>query len=183
MFSIDYDEKVNNIAIALQAANDFLGKKYTSIDDIANHESEVQELYSHFAQSPERNIFLWLLNVVLEVTAPNSWWYQVKLYNVDVFLTRREERNETKDRLLSMSDFEGSISPETLDILNNYVRDGHYDTVIKLLPLNFIQRGYIKIDYNTMHQIYNDKRSVLEEHWHSFIQFVRKLPFHQLFTY
>ena len=85
-------------------------------------------------------------------------------------------------RLLSEKHFEGSISREKLAILNNYIRDGQAETALKLLPANFIQRGYVRINYKSLGDIRRSALPADEEHWGAFLRFLSTLPYSTLIT-
>ncbi len=169
MFTVKLLGQVNNIGVALEVMQDFSGESLPG--------DELQRLIARLPENPNRNICLWLLNVVLDISAPASWWNKLKQYDIEMFLLRQQSRIDGSQRLLSQTDFEGSISEEKLAILNNYIRDGQFETLQRLLPANIIQRGFIKVSYKALNDIYCDKRSVAEGHWETFLRFLESLPY------
>ena len=174
MFTVKLLGQVNNIAVALEVMQDFAGESLPG--------DELQRLIARLPENPNRNICLWLLNVVLDITAPASWWNQLKQYDIEMFLLRQQNRIDASQRLLSQTDFEGSISEEKLAILNNYIRDGQFETLQRLLPANIVQRGFIKVSYKALNDIYWERRSVTTDHWETFIRYLETLPYNDVIT-
>ncbi len=174
MLTIQLLGDVRNIDIAFDALGAF------AVD--AFNPGEIEQLCSRLPHNPNRNIFLWLLEVVLDISAPAFWWKQISQHTVEIFTMRRQDAKDKTERMLAASDFEGHISKEKIIILNNYIRDGQPETALRLLPANFIQRGYVKINYKTLNEIYCSKNTLTDEHWSSFIQFLETLPYRKLIT-
>jgi hypothetical protein len=173
---------VKNTDIALGMIQSFTGEATDRADHVTSDERELDRLLSKLPENPNRNICLWLLDVTLEISAPASWWNQLRQYELDVFPVRHRSRSREGRQLLSRSDFEGSISEEKLAILNNYIRDGQYDTFQRLLPSNYIQRGLVKINYKTLSDILADRESGVDDHWDSFLEFIDTLPFREVLS-
>jgi hypothetical protein len=177
MFRVEILGGVNNIDAALETIRSFEGDGGSAGVEPSEY---LRAILARLPDNPERNICLWLLDVTLQIMAPASWWNQLKQYELDIFLIRRKTRDDRERVLLVSSDFEGSISEEKLGILNNYIRDGQYDTLQRLLPLNFIRSGFVKVCYKSLSQIYSDKREVPDDHWVSFLEFLKTLPYEDL---
>ena len=180
MFSIKLVGNINNVGIALDSLRVFASNPEESHDHHAS--DDLVSLFSQLPKNPNRNVFLWLMEVTLEIAAPVFWWKQLGQYAVDVFNLRYHDQPQEGERLLSERNFEGFISKEKLSILNNYIRDGHPDVTLKLLPTNFIQRGYVKINYKCLNEIYCSENPASEEHWASFLRFTETLPYQELIT-
>ncbi len=168
MFTVKLLGQVSNTDVALDVMRDFAGE--------ATREG-LQNLIDLLPDNPNRNICLWLLNVVLEIAAPVSWWNQLKKYDIEMFLVRNQSRADGSHRLLSEEDFEGTIAEEKLAILNNYIRDGQFETLQRLLPADIIQRGFLKVSYKSLNDIYCEMISTAEGHWESFLRFLESLPY------
>ena len=168
MFTVKLLGQVSNTEVALEVMRDFAGEA---------HVDELHQLITMLPDNPNRNICLWLLNVVLDISAPVSWWNQLKKYDIEMFLLRQQNRSDGSLRLLSESDFEGSIAVEKLAIFNNYIRDGQFETLQRLLPANIIQRGFLKVSYKSLNEIYCEKISAAEGHWGTFLRFLESLSY------
>jgi len=195
MFEISMLGDVNNLDVALDVARRFLRFEGGSDAPGAPAESDrpasaappgekpdVESLMARFNENPDRNVLLWLLDVVFDISAPVHWWKQIQQYEVDIFWLRRSGELERGKRLLSEKDFDGAISPEKLFILNNYIRDGQPEMTIKILPLNFIQRGFLKTTYKTLNEIHCDKADIADDRWEAFLDYLRTLPYNELIT-
>lgn len=181
MFEISMLGNVNNLDLALEVSKPFLEAGPALPGETAGR-PDVQSLIARFDENPDRNVLLWLLDVVFDISAPVYWWKQIQQYDVDIFWVRRQRDGQGSERLLSEEDFEGAISPEKLFILNNYIRDGQPEMTIKILPLNFIQRGFLKANYKTLNEIYCDRGETDDERWRTFVDCVRNLPYNALIT-
>jgi hypothetical protein len=177
MFTIKLLCKVNNINVALEVMRSFAKESFLSTGTSMGENDELQRLIAHLPENPNRNICLWLLNVTLEISAPASWWNQLNQYDVEVFILRQQSRSDGSIRLLSQEDFEESVSEEKLAILNNYIRDGQFETLQRLLPASIIRRGFIKVSYKTLNEIYCDRSSGAVGHWETFLRFLESLPY------
>jgi hypothetical protein len=180
MFSIKLVGNINNVGIALDSLRAFASEAEESQDHQTS--DEMESLFSQLPKNPNRNVFLWLMELTLEIVAPVFWWKQLGQYSVDVFNLRYHDHLQEGERLLSGKNFEGFISKEKLSILNNYIRDGHPDVALKPLPTNFIQRGYVKINYKCLNEIYCSENQASDEHWASFLRFTETLPYQELIT-
>jgi len=178
MFEISMLGDVNNLDVALDVARRFL--RFEGGSDAPGAPAE--SLMARFNENPDRNVLLWLLDVVFDISAPVHWWKQIQQYEVDIFWLRRSGELERGKRLLSEKDFDGAISPEKLFILNNYIRDGQPEMTIKILPLNFIQRGFLKTTYKTLNEIHCDKTDIADDRWEAFLDYLRTLPYNELIT-
>ena len=182
MLKIEILANIRNTETAVRALRSFAEdpssdplRASDNLDD-----ADAQQLIARLPKNPNRNVFLWLLDVILEITAPVYWWIQIGQYDVDVFTVRRQDHDDS--RLLAERDFEGLITKETLAVLNNYIRDGHPELALNLLPTNFIQRGYIKVSYKSLRDIFHAEDSSTNENWARFHEFIQSLPYSELIT-
>ena len=178
MLTIELLDRVKNTDTAIHALRSFSEDPSDGSPISSQVLEDSRQISARLPSNPDRNVFLWMLDVILEITAPVYWWIQISQYKVDVFTLRRHDHSP--DRLLSEQDFEGPIPGETLAVLNNYIRDSHPELALKLLPTNFIQRGYIKISYKTLNEIYHAEDSSTDENWRRFHGFIESLPYHEL---
>jgi len=172
--------EVNNVETALNALRAFSEDEEPSAAAGRREAGAVEHLFSRLPKNPDRNVFLWLLEVTLEISGPVFWWKQFEQYAPEIFTLRHEEGLHEGERLLSEQNFEGFISREKLAILNNYIRDGQAATALKLLPANFVQRRYVKISYSTLREISRSENPATDEHWEAFLRFTTTLPYHSL---
>lgn len=173
MFTVKLLGRVNNVNVALEMMHDFAAPQ---------NGDDLQRLIDSLPGNPNRNICLWLLNLALDISAPASWWNQLKQYDIGIFLLRQQRRSDGSQRFLDQSDFEGSISDEKLAILNNYIRDEQYETLQRLLPSNIVQRGFIQVSYKTLNDIYCERSSTATSHWETFLRYLETLPYHDVIT-
>ena len=180
MLTIELLGSVKNTDTAIQALRSFSDDPADSPSISPQILGDTQQLAALLPKNPSRNVFLWMLDVILEITAPVYWWIQIGQYDVDIFTLRRQDHDQ--GRLLSDQDFEGAVTRQTLAVLNNYIRDGQPDLALKLLPTNFIQRGYIKISYMSLKRIYHTESPSTDGNWGKFREFIESLPHHELIT-
>lgn len=143
-------------------------------------EVTMDRILEQLVETPERNVYLWLLEATFDITAPQAWWKQIEQYGIDVFPLRRVQGAGGSRKLLTEDDFDGGIAKETLTVLNNYIRDGNPQTALRYLPVNFLSRCLAKITYKTLNEIYCDRGRLSGSTWELFLGYLESLPLKEL---
>ena len=129
-----------------------------------------------------RNLFLWLLKVTLDVTAPEYWWHQGEAYFTERTWVRRHPAQDRDRSLLTQEDFEGGIPRMVLETLNDYIRREERDLLASTMPESFIRRAYVQTDYAELRQLYLERGHYDSGHWKDLSSFIRSLPYSSLIT-
>ena len=140
----------------------------------------MDQLLEKLDGSSERNIYLWLLEITFDITATQLWWKQIEQFGIGVFPLRRDASEDQTRRFLTEVDFEGEVTKETLNILNNYFRDGCADRAQLVMPMNFLTRCLAKITFKTLNELYCARTQFSGDTWDLFFQTLQSLPLKEL---
>ena len=129
-----------------------------------------------------RHVFLWLLQVTLDLSAPEYWWHQAQPYFSDLAWVRRHPTTKGRRALLTQEDFEGGIPQPVLETLNERIIEEQRELLEASLPENFIRRAYVHTDYAELRRLYIDRGHYDSGHWRDLAAFVQTLRYSDLIT-
>lgn len=129
-----------------------------------------------------RALFLWLLKVTFDITAPAEWWRQGEEYFSEVRWVRKLPQEEGDRPRLRQADFEGGVPGMLLDTLNEFIDEGQRELLAATLPENFVRRGYAQTDYAALRRLYLERGHYNSGHWHELAQFLATLPYAEFLT-
>lgn len=131
-------------------------------------------------EGSSRALFLWLLKVTLDITAPASWWSQGAMYFNEIRWVRKHPRDGEERAPLRQEDFEGGIPALLLESLNDHIVSGERELLETALPENFIRRGYALADYASLRRLHQERSHYNSGHWRDLTGFLRTLPYAEL---
>jgi hypothetical protein len=129
-----------------------------------------------------RALFLWLLKVTFDITAPAEWWHQGGDYFCEIRWVRKHPREEGASSLLTQDDFEGGVPTMLLDTLNEFIETEQRELLEATLPENYVRRGYAQSDYAALRRLYLERGHYNAGHWHDLAQFLTTLPYAEFIT-
>jgi hypothetical protein len=152
----------------------------TQADEIS--EPMRQYMLQLLQQGSSRALFLWLLKVTLDITAPAVWWRQGEEYFSEVRWVRKHPQVGGDRPHLRQEDFEGGVPGMLLDTLNELIQAGRRDLLDATLPENYVRRGYGQTDYAALRRLYLERGHYNSGHWHDLSRFLTTLPYAEFLT-
>lgn len=127
-----------------------------------------------YNKSGGHNKFLESIQVWLDVTAPRYWWQEADTYRVGTSKQSASTMHTLLKQPLTEKDFAGDIPEMLLDYLNGLIHDRQFDMVKNLLPEGFLQRRIWNLNYMTIRNIIQQRRSHKLFEWPLFCQFLHQ---------
>ena len=153
-----------------------------SVEDGAITDSMCAFMVELLRRGNSRALFLWLLKVTLDITAPEHWWHQADSYFTEVQWVRRHPSEQGERANLSQDDFEGGIPTRLLDTLNENIAAEQRKLLAATLPENFIRRAYAQSDYGALRRLYLERGHYNSGHWRDLAEFLSTLPYGEFIT-
>ena len=152
--------------------------------------------------------FMRMIVVYLDITAPLYWWKEFDTYRVGVEKNSCSTMHKIHEKEFTFDDFSHEklinsacmeiqeqhirISPiqalaTTIECLNSY-RDLYLQTkdkkywwqMIQLLPSSYNQRRTVMLNYEVLANIYKSRRNHKLDEWHTFCDWIERLPYSEL---
>ena len=154
--------------------------------------------------------FMRMIVVYLDITAPLYWWKEFDTYKVSTVANSCSTMHKIHEKEFTFDDFSHEklinsacmeiqeqhirISPiqalaTTIECLNSY-RDLYLQTkdkkywwqMIQLLPSSYNQRRTVMLNYEVLANIYKSRRNHKLDEWHTFCDWIERLPYSELIT-
>ena len=144
------------------------------------------------AGSPDRK-FMRMIHVQADVTAPLYWWKEYDTYKVGTVANSCSTMHTIHKRDFTIDDFSHDRLDD--DIVYNYLKpiiEGlnlfrtqysnskdkkYWNQMIQLLPSSFDQMRTIVLDYETLFNIYYQRKNHKLDEWHQFCEWIEDLPY------
>ena len=153
---------------------------------------------------PSHRKFMRMITVIVDMTAPLHWWKQMDTYTSGKVQNSTSTMHTITRKHLSMEDFavnyinEDSISlhmmQNTIDYINNLIdvynmesttaaeKAGLWRAIIDILPSSYMQRRMVFLSYETLANIYNQRKGHKLAEWKEFLEWIEKLPYSEFIT-
>lgn len=144
--------------------------------------------------------FMRMITVYLDITAPLYWWKEFDTYKVGTVANSCSTMHKIADKEFTLEDFscehlENSWLAhlkETIRLLNE-ARDAYHwcntDAkkewwwqMIQLLPSSYNQKRTVMLNYEVLANMYKSRRNHKLDEWHTFCDWIEKLPYSELIT-
>lgn len=144
--------------------------------------------------------FMRMVIVYLDVTAPLYYWKEFDTYKVGTVANSCSTMHKIADKEFTLEDFscehlENSWLAhlkETIRLLNE-ARDAYnwcntdakkewWWQMIQLLPSSYNQRRTVMLNYEVLANMYKSRRNHKLDEWHTFCDWIEKLPYSELIT-
>lgn len=144
--------------------------------------------------------FMRMITVYLDITAPLYFWKEFDTYKVGTVANSCSTMHKIADKEFTLEDFscehlENSWLAhlkETIRLLNE-ARDAYHwcntDAkkewwwqMIQLLPSSYNQRRTVMLNYEVLANMYKSRRNHKLDEWHTFCDWIEKLPYSELIT-
>ena len=148
--------------------------------------------------------FMRMIAVYVDITAPLYWWKEFDTYKVGTVANSCSTMHKITAKEFALEDFSHehlivaglNSLKRTIDDLNS-AREGYLDERIKqnpewrkevwwqmiqLLPSSYNQRRTVMLNYEVLANIYKSRRNHKLDEWHTFCDWIEKLPYSELIT-
>jgi hypothetical protein len=131
-------------------------------------------LYKYAFKNNGENKFLRSIQVWLDITAPRFVLTELDTYKISTVRLSSSTIHTLSKRLLSQEDFEYSITPSTLDNINEKIRQFNNKEISLAemkneLPEGFLQRIILNCNYANLQNMYLQRKNHKLPQWHIFI--------------
>lgn len=142
--------------------------------------------------------FMRMITVYLDITAPLYWWKEFDTYKVGTVANSCSTMHKIAAKEFTLEDFshehlqDDSVAVlesviHTLNVhrewFNNKVLDDpkiDWWQMIQLLPSSYNQRRTVMLNYEVLANIYKSRRNHKLDEWHTFCDWIEKLPYSEL---
>lgn len=141
--------------------------------------------------------FLRMIPVVLDITAPLTWWKQFDTYKVGTVAQSESTMHTITSKPLSIENFETEgctrdyidfIHEVVIPSLNRWIKyykeaeteedkKSIFRSIIGLLPSSFLQRRIVTLNYEVIKTIYNQRKNHKLLEWQYFCKSMEGLGF------
>ena len=144
--------------------------------------------------------FMRMITVYLDITAPLYYWKEFDTYKVGTVANSCSTMHKIADKEFTLEDFscehlENSWLAhlkETIRLLND-ARDAYnwcntdakkewWWQMIQLLPSSYNQKRTVMLNYEVLANMYKSRRNHKLDEWHTFCDWIEKLPYSELIT-
>ena len=144
--------------------------------------------------------FMRMIIVYLDITAPLYYWKEFDTYKVGTVVNSCSTMHKIADKKFTLEDFscehlENSWLAhlkETIRLLND-ARDAYnwcntdakkewWWQMIQLLPSSYNQKRTVMLNYEVLANMYKSRRNHKLDEWHTFCDWIEKLPYSELIT-
>lgn len=144
--------------------------------------------------------FMRMIAVYLDITAPLYWWKEFDTYKVGTVANSCSTMHKIADKEFTLEDFSCehlqnswlAHLKETIRLLND-ARDAYnwcntdakkewWWQMIQLLPSSYNQKRTVMLNYEVLANMYKSRRNHKLDEWHTFCDWIEKLPYSELIT-
>ena len=146
--------------------------------------------------------FMRMITVYLDITAPLYWWKEFDTYKVGTVANSCSTMHKIHAKEFTLDDFSTEhLYPEVREAFENtiikYLNEARKtynflsDTpskkdawwqMIQLLPTSYNQKRTVMLNYEVLANIYKSRRNHKLDEWHTFCDWIEKLPYSELIT-
>lgn len=136
--------------------------------------------------------------VSVDITAPLYWWKEFDTYKIGTVANSCSTMHKIHAKEFTIDDFSHEhLTERSLRLLKNCVvlelnynrnlfletKDKQYwHNMIQLLPSSYNQKRTVYLNYEVLAAIYFDRRHHKLDEWHTFCDWIEKLPYSELIT-
>ena len=144
--------------------------------------------------------FMRMIIVYLDITAPLYYWKEFDTYKVGTVANSCSTMHKIADKEFTLEDFSCehlqnswlAHLKETIRLLNE-ARDAYnwcntdakkdwWWQMIQLLPSSYNQKRTVMLNYEVLANMYKSRRNHKLDEWHTFCDWIEKLPYSELIT-
>lgn len=162
---------------------------------VGNNDYELMERLA--AAGSDHRKFMRMIVVYADITAPLYWWKEYDTYKVGTVANSCSTMHKIHDKEFALDDFSTDhlidFSWNRLDDLiqhlnicrNKFIETKDKDywwQIIQLLPSSYNQKRTVMLNYEVLKNMYHSRRNHKLDEWHTFCDFIEKLPNSELIT-
>lgn len=147
---------------------------------------------------PEHRKYMRMINAYFEIKAPLYWWKEFDTYKVGTVCNSSSTMHLLAKRNLTIDDFSTdqlfsdgvTILVRVIEQLNYYRRrynetgnKAYWYNMVQLLPSSYMQHRGVMLNYETLHNIYNQRKNHKLNEWHKFCDKLTELPMYSLIIF
>ena len=146
--------------------------------------------------------FMRMITVYADITAPLYWWKEFDTYKVGTVANSCSTMHKIHEKEFTMEDFSTEhLYPEVRKAFENtiikYLNEARKtynflsDTpskkdawwqMIQILPSSYNQKRTVMLNYEVLANIYKSRRNHKLDEWHTFCDWIERLPYSELIT-
>ena len=147
--------------------------------------------------------FMRMITVYLDITAPLYWWKEFDTYKVGTVTNSCSTMHKIADKEFTIDDFsiehlndDRSAEVSNLEWFEHLITHLNRDRkrfietkdkqywwqLIQLLPSSYNQRRTVMLNYEVLANIYKSRRNHKLDEWHTFCDWIERLPYSELIT-
>ena len=130
--------------------------------------------------------------VSMDITAPLYWWKEFDTYKVGTVANSCSTMHKIHSKEFSLDDFSvDHMNEESLEAFKTFIsfietqrikylenKDKEYwYSMIQLLPSSYNQMRTVTLNYETLRNIYNARKSHKLAEWHTYCDMISELPY------
>jgi len=140
-----------------------------------------------------------MIPVMFTVTAPTFWWIEFDTYKVGTVRNSCSKMHKIHVEPFSLDNFahEGCDEvPEAMETLKDTIarlewlrqkfnetqEKRYWRALLELLPHGYMMKATISLNYEVLHNIYHGRRNHKVVEWHTFCDWIEKLPYSEIIT-
>lgn len=138
-----------------------------------------------------------MITVYVDITAPLYWWKEFDTYKVGTVANSCSTMHKIHDKEFDLPDFSWEhLHENSINVLESVIeqlnenRKLYIETKIKdywwqmiqLLPSSYNQKRTVMLNYEVLAAMYNDRKNHKLDEWHTFCDWIRKLPYSEIIT-
>lgn len=176
--------------------NGCLEEPYTS-EEFVIGENDHKLMMQLASGGPVHAKYRRMIVVYADVNAPLYWWKEADTYKVGTVANSCSTMHKIQAKEFEPSDFSiEHLTEESLACMNttlaflNENRRRFLKTkskeawwqMIQLLPSSYNQKRTLMLNYEVLHNMYHSRKAHKLDEWHTFCEWVEKLPYSELIT-
>ena len=141
--------------------------------------------------------FIRQIMVSVDITAPLYWWKEYDTYKVGTVANSTSTMHTIHKKPMSLDNFSVEhLRPMNRELFQSLVnlinlnaeefkKTGDKEAwwqIIQMLPASFNQMRTVTLNYEVLTNIYHARKAHKLDEWHTFCDWIRTLPYHQLIT-
>lgn len=140
-----------------------------------------------------------MIPVMFTVTAPTFWWIEFDTYKVGTVRNSCSKMHKIHVEPFTLDNFahEGCDEvPEAMETLKDTIarlewlrqkfnetqEKRYWRALLELLPHGYMMKATISLNYEVLHNIYHGRRNHKVVEWHTFCDWIEKLPYSEIIT-
>ena len=150
---------------------------------------------------PSHRKYMRMIAVYVDIVAPLYWWKEADTYQVGVVKNSCSTMHKVAHKVFELDDFSHEhMNKYSINILKDIIRQMNYNRelylvekdpelkkdawwqMIQLMPVAYNQKRTVMLNYEVLMNIYETRRHHKLDEWHTFCDWIEKLPYSELIT-